>query len=314
MALTIEQIAAVSYPAVLADMRKAANQWMENSALRLMEKKGVVERINFGENIETPLDYRPNPDGGVLANDQDEFALIKTEVLTSAVYEVAQISYPVTWTKGDEVKNPTENQKISLVKSLLENGINSHDDLLEQLIFVTSTAGGVEVNGLDTLVPTSGQGTVGGIDAAVETFWRNYADTYTDASDIEATFTTVEVEALKGSGSQLGPTFMVSGSAPYVLFESSLQAFQRFNDTSTADAGFQTIKFHNMDYGFSQYGGTKVYFLSPKSYKILVSKQYFRDKQQTEPVPGQNASYFLIYSALQAITNNKSRLAVADQA
>jgi len=85
MALTIEQIAAVSYPAVLADMRKAANQWMENSALRLMEKKGVVERINFGENIETPLDYRPNPDGGVLANDQDEFALIKTEVLTAVI-------------------------------------------------------------------------------------------------------------------------------------------------------------------------------------------------------------------------------------
>ena len=313
MALTIEQIAAVSYPAVLADMRKAANQWAENSALRLMEKKGAVERISFGENIEMPLDYRANPDGGVMVTDQDEFALLKTEVLTSAVYDVAQISYPVTWTKGDEVKNPTENQKISLVKALLENGINSHDDLLEQLIFTTSTAGGTEVNGLSTLVPTTGQGTVGGIDASVETFWRNFADTYTDASDIEATFTTAVAEAQKGSGSTAGPTFMLSGSDPYVLYVSALQALQRFTGT-TADGSFTTVKFQNLDYGFSQHGGTKVYFLNPKSYKILVSKQFFRDKQQTEPVPGQNASYFLIYSALQAVTNNKSRLAVVDQA
>lgn len=313
MALTIEQIAAVSYPAVLADMRKPANQWAENSALKMLEKKGAIERINFGENIEVPLDYRPNPDGGVMQSDQDEFTLLKTEVITSAVYDIAQMSWPVTWTKGDEVKNPTENQKVSLVKSLLENGINSHDDLLEQLIFTTSAAGGVEVNGLDTLVPTSGQGTVGGISAVTETFWRNYSDTYTDASDIEATFTTAVNEALKGSGSALGPTFMISGSDPHVLFVSSLQALQRFNGT-TADASFTTVKFQNLDYGFSQYGGTKVYFLNPKSYKLLVSKSFFRDKQQTEPVPGQNASYFLIYSALQAITNNKSRLAVVDQA
>lgn len=314
MALSIEQIAAVSYPAVLAEMRKPANQWAENAALRLLEKKGAIERINFGENIEVPLDYRANPDGGVLASDQDQFALLKTEVITSAVYEIAQMSWPVTWTKGDEVKNPTENQKISLVRSLLENGINSHDDLLEQLIFTTSSSGGTEFNGLDTLVPTSGQGQPGGIDASTETFWRNYSDTYADASDIEATFTTAFNEALKGSGSTLGPTFMLSGSEPHVLYESGLQTLQRFTDTSEADGGFKTLKFKNLDYSFSQYGGTKVYFLNPKSYKLVVSKQYFRDKQQTEPVPGQNASYFLIYSALQAVTNNKSRLAVVDEA
>jgi len=311
MALSVEQIAAVSYPAVLADMRKPANQWAENAALRMLEKKGAIQRINFGENIEVPLDYRVNPDGGVLASDQDQFNLLKTEVLTSAVYDIAQISYPVTWTKGDEVKNPTENQKVSLVKSLLENGINSHDDLLEQLIFTTSAAGGIEVNGLDTIVPTSGQGTVGGIAAATETFWRNYADTYTDASDIEATFTTVHNEALKGSGSTLGPTFMLSGSTPHVLYESGLQALQRFNDTSEADGGFKTLKFKNLDYAFSQYGGDEVYFLNPKSYNLVVSKQAFREKQDTEPVPGQNAKYFLIYTALQVVTNNKSRLAVA---
>jgi len=314
MAASIEQIVAVSYPAVLAEMRKAANQWTENAALREAERQGVIDRVSLGPTIECPLDYRVNPDTAVLAGDQDEASLVKTDVLTSASYSVAQISVPVVWTKGDEAKNPTENQKIALVKQLLENGINSHDDLIEQLIFTSSTAGGDEFNGLDNLVSASGTGTVGGIDASVETWWKNYADTYVDASDIEATFTTAFNKAMKGSGSTLAPKFMISGTAPHVLYESGLQTLQRFIDKDEADGGFKVLAFKNARYVFSQYGGTKVYFLNPKNYNIVVSRQYFRDKGNTIEIPAQNAFVFKIYSALQAVTNNRSRLAVVDQA
>ena len=314
MSLSIEQIAAVSYPAVLAEMRKAANQWAENAALREMEKQGVIDRINLGATIEAPLDYRVNPDTAVLASDQDEASLVKTEVITAASYNVAQISVPVVWTKGDDAKNPTETQKVALVKQLLENGINSHDDLIEQLIFTSSTAGGDEFNGLDNLVATSGTGTVGGIDASVETWWKNYSDTYTDATDIEATFTTAFNKASKGSGSSLQPKFMISGVSPHVMYESGLQTLQRFSDSAEADAGFKVLLFKGCRYVFSQYGGTKVYFLNPKNYNIVVSKQYFRDKGNTVEIPAQNAFVFKIYSALQAVTNNRSRLAMVDAA
>lgn len=314
MALTIEQITAVSYPAVLAEMRKAANQWNESAAMRELERQGAVQRVSLGENIEVPLDYRSNPDTAVLASDQDTAALLKTEVFTSAVYEIAQMNVPVTWTKGDDAKNPSENQKIAFVKGLLENGINSHDDLIEQMIFSGSSAGGTEVNGLDDLIPTSGQGSVGGISAVTETFWRNPVETYTDASDIEAAMTTLYNETLKGSGSTLGTKFILSGAVPHALYESGLQSLQRFNDTSEADGGFKVLAFKTCRYVFSQYGGTSLYFLNPKSYNLVVSKQYFRDKGNTNEVQGQNAFYFLIYSALQAITNNKSRLGVLYQA
>lgn len=311
MALSIEQIAAVSYPAVLAEMRKAANQWAESAALREMERQGVIQRISLGATIEAPLDYRVNPDTAVLANDQDEASLVKTEVVTAASYAVAQISVPVVWTKGDDAKNPTESQKIALVKQLLENGINSHDDMIERCIFTTSTSGGDELNGLDTLAPTSGQGTPGGISAVTETWWRNPSDTYTDASDIEATFTSLYNSAAKGSGAQLAPKFMISGSTPHALYESGLQSLQRFVDTSEADGGFKILAFKSARYVFSQYGGDNVYFLNPKNYNIVVSRQYFRDKGNTIEIPSQNAFVFKIYSALQAVTNNKSRLAVA---
>lgn len=313
MALSIEQITAVSYPAVLAEMRKAANQWVESAALREMERQGAIQRVSLGDTIEVPLDYRANPDAAVLASDQDTASLLKTEVVTSASYPVAQISVPVVWTKADDAKNPTESQKIALVKQLLENGINSHDDLIEQLIFTSSTAGGDEFNGLDTLAPTSGTGTVGGIDASVETWWKNYADLYYDATDIEAAFTTAFNKSAKGSGSLLAPKFMVSGATPHALFESTLQSLQRFVDVKEADAGFKILAFKSCRYVFSQYGGDKVYFLNPKNYQIVMSKQYFRDKGNTIEIPDQNAFVFKIYSAGQAVTSNKSRIAVLNK-
>jgi hypothetical protein len=312
MAITVEQIAAVSYPAVLAEMRKPANQWAENAALRVLEKMGFIKHISLGENIEIPVDYRVNPDTAILASDQDTASLLKTEIVTSAVFDIAQLNVPVTWTKGDDAKNPSENQKIALVKALLENAINSHDDLIEQRIFTSSSVGGVEVLGLNDLVPTSGQGTVGGISAVDETWWRNQSDTYVDGTDIEAVMTNVWNDCAKGSGSTLQPKVLISGSTPHSLFESQLQALQRFgNGDDSFNAGAKNLKFKDADYVFSQYGGDSIYFLNPKNYQLVVSKQYFRDKGSTYDVPGQNAFYFLIYSALQFVVNNKSRLGVA---
>jgi hypothetical protein len=311
MALSIEQISAVSYPAVLAEMRKPANQWAENAALRVLEKSGFIQHVSLGENIEVPVDYRVNPDTAILVSDQDTASLLKTEVITSAVYDIAQLNVPVTWTKGDDAKNPTENQKIALVKSLLENAINSHDDLIEQSIFTSSTVGGIEVNGLNDLVAEAATGTVGGIDSSTETWWRNQSSTYVDGSDIEAVMTSVFNSCAKGSGSQLQPKVLISGSTPHSLFESQLQALQRFGDGDTAKAGFKVLQFKTADYVFSQYGGNDIYFLNPKNYNLVVSKQYFRDKGATYDVPGQNAFYFLIYSALQFVVNNRSRLGVA---
>lgn len=314
---TIEQIAAVAYPAVLAENRKPENQWVENAALRYLEKIGAIKKVAYGENIEVPVDYRRNPDGGVLASDMDASSGLKTEVISTAVYDIAQISYWVTWTKGDDAKTPSENQKVQFVQSLIENGINTHDDLIEQLIFTTSTVGGgaVEVNGLDTLVPDSGQGTVGGIDASTDTWWRNFSDTYTDETDIMAAFVEADNFALKGTGSKMGPTCLIGGSTPHALYESQLQAQQRWVNTGErGNGGFKALAFRDKDFIFSQFGDDHVYFLNPKSYRFTVSKQYFRDKGSTEVITGQNAFQFPIYSAVQALVTNKSRLAVVRQA
>lgn len=313
MALTIGQIAAVSYPAVLNEMRKPDNQWAESALLREMERQDMIVKKDFGASLQEVLDYRRNPGAGFLAYDMAPTALTKTEVLTAADYAIGEISVPVVWSKKDEVQNPTQSQKVDLVQSLLTNGINSHDDLIEEALFAAAATNGFL--SLNVLVPTTGQGTVGGIDASVEVFWRNQANTYlADGSDIDAAFTRVYNLASKGSGSAIVPTLMASGSATHALFEASQTPMQRYIDTQDIKAGAKTLGFKTCRYIFSLYGGTKVYFLGPKAFGLRVSRQYFRDKGETQEIDNANGFSFKIYSALQSVTMNKSRLAVSEAA
>lgn len=307
MSFTISQAVAVSYNAVLADQRKAQNQWAESAFMRELERQGAIVRKSLGPSIEAPLDYRRNPGTAFLVTDMSATSLAKTEVLTSASFDVAEVSAPIVWSKKDEVQNPSENQKIALVKTLLENGLNSHDDIIEQGFFSTSTNGFL---GLPTHMTTAGTGSDGGIDSTVETMWRNQTSTYVDDTDIEAAMTSVWNASAKGSGSKLMPTMIVSDGATQALFEGTQQANQRYVDSEELKAGFKILAFKTARYVFSQYGTTSLYFTNPKNFQLVVSKEYFRDRGDTQEIQNANGFVTKIYSALQTVTNNRSRLGI----
>lgn len=311
MALTVTQAVAASYNAVLAEMRKAENQWADSAFMRELERQGAIKRISFGPQIEAPLDYRVNPAAGFQATELSPFSLTRTEIATSAVYDIAEVVSPMTWSNKDEVTNSSENQKIALVKQILENGINSHDDAIEQACWTTTTNNFV---GLLTHITDAGTGSDGGIDSSQETWWQNKQSTYTGASDIEATFTTVWNRCAKGSGSNRVPTLMASGNVPHATFEGVLQAFQRYVDVGvggTAAAGFKVLAFKTARYVFSQYGSTRVFFMNPANLQLVVSREFFRDRRETMPIPNATGSNSVIYSACQLVTNCRSRLGVA---
>src|SRR3990167_5029599 len=308
MALTIGQAVAASYPAVLAEKRKAANQWHESSFMRELERQGAVVRKSLGPTIEAPLDYQRNPGAAFLATELQPTSMTKTDVIGTASYDVAECSVPVVWSKKDEVQNPADNQKIDFVAALLSNAINSHDGLIEQYIFATSTSGFL---GLLTHVVDAGTGSDGGIDSATDTFWQNQSAQYVDDTDIESAFTTVWNDCAKGSGSSMVPTLMVSDGATQALFEGTQQANQRYVDTQELKAGFKILGFKTARYVFSQFADTDVNFLNPKNFKLVVSKEYFRDRGDTQEIQNANGFVTKIYSALQTVTDNRSRLGVA---
>lgn len=304
---TVAQIFAASYPAVLNARNKAANQFLESALLREFERQKFVVRKSLGPTIEHTLDYIRNPGTDFLASDLTTTSLSKVEVLTAAVYTPGALSVPVVWSKADEAKNPTENQKVNLVTSLIDNALASHDDALEEALFATSTDGFL---GLQTILPDNGQGSPGGIDASVDAWWRNYTAQYAaNGSDIEAAFTTAFNTAAKGTGGS-APTLIASGAAPQALYESALQDQQRWIDTSEADGGFKMLAFKTARYVYSQYGGDRVYFLSPKHFSLNVSREAYRQKGDTIEIPSAQGFVTKLFSLLQFTTSNKSRGAV----
>ena len=104
---------------------------------------------------------------------------------------------------------------------------------------------------------------------------------------------------------------MVSDGATQALFEGTQQANQRYIDTQELKAGFKILGFKTARYVFSQYADTDVNFLKPKNFQLVASKEYFRDRGETQEIPNANGFVSKIYSALQTVTNNRSRLGVA---
>jgi hypothetical protein len=269
---------------------------------------GAIKHISMGPTIEHTLDYRRNPGTDFLATDLTTTSLSKVTVLDAASYTPGELSVPIVWSKADEAKNSSENQKVALVKNLIENAITSHDDALEEALFGTSDAGFL---GIQTLLPDSGQGTVGGINSATDAWWRNQFGNYAAAgTDIESALTTAWNAAAKSTGGQ-SPDLLVAGQAPHALYEGSQQGLIRYENADTANAGFKKLMFKTAGFIFSQHGPADHIYGIPcrggKSFKLNVSKEYFRDKGETMEIPNANGFVCKLYSMLQLTTNNKSR-------
>ncbi len=302
MAITISQALAVSFPAVAK--KKAENQWAESGFLRELERQKGIKQESFGPTLEEPLDYRRNPAASFLATDLQATSMAKTEVLTALSYTPGQLSVPMVWSKADEATNPSENQKVALVKSITENALESHDDLVEEALFATLTEG---FQGLLTIFPDSGEGTVGGVSATAEAWHRHYTTTYASAgTNIQSRLTMAFNESAKSTGGKM-PSLLVSDGAAQAIYEGSIQALQRFVDSKDADAGFKTLAFKSARYVFSQYGGTRIYGFNPAHTYLKVSKDAWREKGETQEIQNSNGYVCKLYSMLQLVTRNKSR-------
>jgi hypothetical protein len=310
MALSISQILSASYEAVLNEKRKPANQWADSSFMKELERQGALKKVGMGPTIEHTIDYQRNQGGEFLATDLTALSMSKTEVLSALSFTPGEVVVPMVWSKGDEVKNPSENQKIAFVASLIDNGLQTHDDLIEEALFETSTNGFL---GLQTLVPDSGQGTVGGVSAALEAWHRNPTGTYLAAgTNILASLTAEWNSAAKGSGGAT-PSLLISGADAQAIYEGALTANQRFVDTNEASGGFKVLAFKTARWVFSQHGGTRIYLLNPKAFRVNVAKNAFRDKTETQMLPNQMGFEQRIYTMLQATVSVKSRNAVLTQ-
>ena len=301
----VAQLTAAAFEAVAK--RKAQDQFSESAVVNYLAKKGGVRRMAPGRTWNVPLSYRANTGADFLADDFTSTGTSKTEVITEASYTPIMVVVPINISHYDEALSSGE-QKISLATSLIENALASHDALIETGIFASSATDGFE--SLPTLITNDGTGTVGGIVAGTETWFKNQFKDYGDASTLVADLTTLVNACAKGSGG-MTPNVIATNAADWGVLAGKYVSNQRF-ESATANVGIRLFKFMDADVIFSPDGVADKYFaFNTKSLQLYVARNCYRKLRKATEMEAAAADNQKVESICQLTTDNRSRSGVA---
>lgn len=171
----------------------------------------------------------------------------------------------------EEIQNSGKEAMHNLIKSRIKVAeITMQNNISAALFYSNTEAGGKAIGGLQHLVadlPTSG--TVGGIDASAQTWWRNQYYDFSDQS-VTASATTIthamNLMYLRTERGTEHTDLIVAGETYFTFYEERLQAQQRFMDVSAkAVGGFKGYKYKDASvYYDPNCSSTRMYMLQTK--------------------------------------------------
>ncbi len=309
MSVPFTQLVASTYDAVVNEKNKAADQWSDTSALNKLEALGGVKRVTPGATLQMTLDYRANSGGDFLASDATATATGKTDVLTATGPSWATLVVPTNWSFTDEALNQGDS-KIDLIAGLVDNTIATHDFMIETAMFAT-TGGTDGFNTFVDLFSEDGTGTVQGIVAGTETWWKNqFKDWGADTgATLLADYNTLYFSCAKGSSGRQ-PNVVIANSTQYGNFIAALTPQQRFMNASSATSGFADVKLINADYIFSSVitsAQDSAWMFNTNDTALFVAKTAWRKRRQPMDFSAAAMVNQKVFSVLQLATRNRSR-------
>lgn len=307
MAIPFEQLVASTYDDVVNERNKATDQWSESSFLKALEELGGVKKTAGGTTLQITLDYKQNPAAEFIATDTTQTSTSKTEILTAASYDWAILVSPVNWSMKDEALNSEKNQKVDLVTSIVDNALTSHDQVIEDALFAATATDGF--SSLPLIYTTDGTGTIGTIDASIETWWKNqFKDWGNDTgATLLADYTTLYNSTKKGSGGQ-APNVIISSATMQASFEAALTPNQRFANVNKASGGFTELQFKTIPYLFtSEYTSDSAWMFNTKDTKLYVVSSAWRQRRPTIDHVNALMKNMKTFSVAQIATRLRSR-------
>jgi len=215
-----------------------------------MTKQGKRRTESGGRWIEIPLQYAKNETVRYFGKG-DTIDINDTQPLTVARWDWKYIAGSIVRYFVDDQRNRGQAAAINMMNAKLDNLKGSMIDVLETSLFHDGTADtGKEIDGLGNIVanlPTTG--TVGGIDRATYTWWRNNYQSLTGLSaavNLRKYMSTMFNNCgQQGEGVTRFPTILVTSQTVYEYYESETLEIARINigDKNLADLGFGDLAY-----------------------------------------------------------------------
>jgi hypothetical protein len=235
MALTYDQISAITQKKFIP---KLVDNVFNSNPLLQRHRKRSYELIDGGTSIMVPLNYAAPTAMGWYSG-ADTLNINDNDQITSAEYSWKQLYTNITIVRSDELKNGGDEQILSIVKSKVKIAEKNMEDQLGTGIFSNATDP-KSIVGLRQIVATSN--TIGGISQSTNSWWQAQVDSTTTTMSMSALQTQWNLATI-GSWS---PTVAVTTRALFNAYYALLQPQQRFQDSASAEGGFQSLMFNGL--------------------------------------------------------------------
>lgn len=233
----------------------ADNITRNNALLARLNEKGRVKTVSGGDVILQEIEYADNGTTGYYAG-YEALDLTPQDVFTSAQYTWKQAA-SVVMASGLEVdvQNTGKERMIELWGARIRNAEKSMANLIagSNGIYGDGTASsGKSIGGLQLLVADSpSTGTVGGINRANYSFWRNISfsslsdgSAAASSSNIQDYMHRVWTQIVRG---QDRVDLIPADNNYYRFYWESLTQNQRFMSAKMAELGFESLKYQSAD-------------------------------------------------------------------
>ena len=285
--------------------------------LWLTKGKGKVRHEEGGKFIVIPLKYGRNSTFKMLSLG-GTISLVRDEKLTDAIFNwrYGAVSIVRYWT--ETLKNRGRAKIIDIMDTEIEA---AKDEMAlqfeEQLFGDGSGSGGLDINGLDSMVvdaAVGSRGTFGTINSNTKTWWQNQA---TDMSGEPASAWLDKRVRTQLNNCSLGqgaeePDIMVTTQAVFELVEDNTLEQHYITNKTLGDAQFANIQFKGRPLIWScQCGDGLLYTLNTKYIELIIDPAANFTMTEWKSIPNQvNDRCAQIAVALNFICSNRNRQGV----
>ena len=283
---------------------------------RLSKGKAFLS-VNGGRTVNGAVEYAVN---STVKSYSDTETLDTTRIDVFDEFEYAWKEYAgtVVMSELERAKNQGTGGKFALLPAKLANLQSTMRKVLNEGIFSDGTGNSSkDIGGLQHIVassPTSG--TVGGINRATFSFWRNQQSAGTQSSsafdNLRSTMRSVYNSCASGVKAKQ-PTYFVTTQTVYEGYESLLTANEQVTSKTPeqGDAGFKNsyLTFKGIPGGYdADCPSGLLYFLNTDNLKLAYQKGYWMKGFPSVDPANQTVEVFKVMTIANLISNNPRRL------
>lgn len=233
----------------------ADNVSKSHALLDRLEKKGKAKPADGGRRIVQEIEFAENGTFGWYSG-YDTLNIAPQEVFSAAEFDWKQNAVAVSISGLEQLMNSGDEAFIDLLESRMSNAERTMKNQMGLAVYGDGTAaGGKAIGGLGLLIAdTNTSGTVGNINRANWSFWRNQS--FSAVADFGGAMTTANVldymarvwlTLVRGTEK---PDLIMADNNYYRLYWGSLLPQQRFMSAGMAEAGFESLRYQSADVVF----------------------------------------------------------------